>query len=198
MQRPRKPPSRWWYAFGVLPIVVGGAFIAVSLVDALEGLGDSLEQIELPGQKELHLELPGKYTVFYEHFSNVEGRIYDTGREEISGLDLSLISRATGGEIPLTSPGMSSTYSLEGRSGVAVSEFTIEEPGWYEFSGVYSEPRPAPQVVFAIGREFEKELIRTLLLMFAVMGGAALLGVGLWIWVYLKRKRFRESMSRGE
>ncbi len=78
-----RAPGRGWYALGCLPVVLGFmAFFAI-LVSQLPKMDDGLEQIVVPGARELRLE-PGEHTVFLEHRSVVDGKTYVV--DQISGL----------------------------------------------------------------------------------------------------------------
>jgi hypothetical protein len=161
----------------------------------LSGLADKLRQVVVPGNVELTLSKPGKYTIYYEYRSVVGTRIFST-EQSLPGLECHLVSRATGSSIPLSRVTGSSSYTLGGRSGVAVLDFAIDRAGAYELSAGYPEGREGPEVVLAIGQGF------TWGILIAVFGGLATvfgsMGAALAIAVItlLKRMRAERALKR--
>ena len=169
-------PSRLWYLLPV--VVVVGALLAMGafLTDRLSSLGDGLVQIVVPGKMELMLE-PGSYLVFHERRSTVDGRIFSV--EDVTDLGVTLASVA-GQPVALAPTSWSSSYELAGRSGSAVLEFEIENPGAYVLSAAYREGVAGPQTVLAVGRAFGSNLLLTVLgslvIVFAGLGLAIAIG----------------------
>ena len=163
-----------------------GAFLS----SRLSGLGEGLVQVVVPGEAELTLD-KGGYTIFHESRSTVDGRIYSV--DGISDLGVTLTS-AAGEPVTLTPTSMSSTYEFAGRSGAAVLEFDIENPGVYLLSVAYREGTTGPQTVLAVGKGLiSGGLVLTLLgalgLAFGGMGLAAAIG-----WrVFVKRGAARKA-----
>jgi hypothetical protein len=90
----------------------------------------------VPSSSDITLKQPGKYTVFYEYQSMVGNRIYSTG-EDISNIQVNLVSNDTGDEVPLSSASVNMTYTIGSRSGVGLFDFTIGQPASYELSASY-------------------------------------------------------------
>ena len=66
----------------------------------------------------------------------VDNRIYSTD-QDIPGIIVNIVSKDTGDEIPLSTPSTSSPYTIGGRSGIGLFDFSIDKPGIYEISASY-------------------------------------------------------------
>ena len=133
---------------------------------------DSLTQIVAPGRAELDLQ-PGRYTVFLEEQSTVNGTIYST-TQSVSGLACRASSVQNGSTVAMQKPTMSTSYSVGGRSGHSVLEFSIQQAGKYAVACDYGEGAKGPEVVVAVGSGVGETITRT------IVGGLAALfgGVG--------------------
>lgn len=179
------PPSRKWYLLAVLIFLAGMGAMALFLNARLTALGNQLIQIVVPGATDLRLAAPGTYTIFVEQNSVVDGRLYVGGNVS----DLRITVRAGDAAIPLTRVTGSSRYSFGGRSGLAVLEFAVAEPGIYRLSARYADDRTEPQVVLAIGRGFTGWLFTTIFAALAISFGGAAIALAIAIPVFLKRRR---------
>jgi hypothetical protein len=56
--------------------------------------------------------------------------VYSTG-EDVPSIQVNLVSRDTGSEIPLSNTSMNSTYTVGSRSGIGIFDFSIDKPGIY-------------------------------------------------------------------
>jgi hypothetical protein len=134
-------PSKWFYVVGIVVLIVGPVVSSVFLFSTIfSNLGNMAEipsvQVVVPGSSDITLSQEGKYTIFYEYRSLVGNRIYSTG-EEIPGLQINLVSKETGNEIPLSGASVNRTYTVGSRSGIGLLDFVIEQPGVYELSASY-------------------------------------------------------------
>ncbi|WP_143276020.1 hypothetical protein [Brevundimonas diminuta] len=184
----KKGPGRGWYAAAVLPVICGFAAMGVVLFTQLPKLDDGLEQIVVPGARELTLE-PGRHTVFLEYRSVVDGRVYAV--DQVAGLTVR-VEAADGAPVAVSAPMGSSTYSMGGRQGEAINVFSVERAGAYRISADY-DGQEGPQTVIAVGQGFMGQLFATVF-----MGlGAVFLGMALTvaavIGVYLARRRARRA-----
>jgi hypothetical protein len=102
-------------------------------------------QIVVPGSSDITLPQPGEYTIFYEYRSMVDNRIYSTD-QDIPAIIVNIVSTDTGDEIALTTPSTSSTYTIGGRSGIGLFDFSIDKPGIYEISASYPAARGQQEV----------------------------------------------------
>lgn len=176
-------PSRLWYLLAVAIFVAGMTGMGVFLSNRLASLGENLVQVVVPGQTEVALN-EGSYTIFHERQSTVDGRFFSF--DGIAGLGVTLTS-AEGEAIALTPPSTNSGYEFGGRSGTAVFEMEIVDPGVYLLSAAYRDA-VGPETVLAIGKEFGGDLFYVLFGAFAL----AITGVGLALAVawklFLKRR----------
>lgn len=185
-------PSRLWYLLAIAIFVAGMAGMGAFLSSQLSGLGDDLEQMVVPGEREFELEA-GSYTIFHERVSIVNGRIYNA---DGTGLGVTLTS-TSGAPVTLTLTSTSSSYEFAGRRGAAVLQFEIRTPGAYLLSAAYREGAAGPETVLAIGSGFAGNLLLTLLGAFAI----SLIGIGLGLFVgwgvfYRRREAGRANEGR--
>jgi hypothetical protein len=188
-QRTRIRPS-WWHCLWGLPFfLIGGGFFVYTLFHGIMHLTDSVTQIVVPGSKELNLQR-GRYSVFLEEQSIVNGKIYSTA-QSIDGLACRVSSVQNGAAVTIEKAGTSVSYSVNGRSGHSVLEFQIQQDGRYAFACVYGENSKGPEVVVAVGSGVGEAIFR------AVMGSLGALfggcGAGLIVVLVVVFKREREK-----
>jgi hypothetical protein len=188
-------PSRWYYGLAGLVFVAGWVLFALVLFKNLSGLADKLQQVVVPGNVELTLSKPGKYTIYYEHRSVVGPRIFST-EEAMPGLECRLVSRATGSNIPLSPVTASSSYTVGGRSGVAVLDFAVDRSGVYELSAAYPEGREGPEVVLAVGQGFTQGILIAVFGGLATVFGSMGAAVAIAVITFLKRMRAERALRR--
>jgi hypothetical protein len=164
-------PSRWYYALAMLLFIAGWVGFGVTLFKGLWGMEGKLQQVVVPGRTEITLRDKGTYTIFYEYNSVVGNKIYSTGKD-LSGLECTVISKATGARIPLVAATMSGTYELGSRAGKSVFEFNIPNAGLYELSAAYPEGSSGPEVVLAIGHDFATGMLSTIFGSLAIVFGS--------------------------
>ncbi|MFO7899102.1 MAG: hypothetical protein R6V58_08585, partial [Planctomycetota bacterium] len=100
---PRKKPNRIHYLIGAIIILVGMFIAARSIYKNIAGISNSLTRVVVPGQAEIELEEAGKYTIFHEYKTTIDGSVY-WSKQDLTGLRCRLLSKATGEEIPLRLP----------------------------------------------------------------------------------------------
>jgi hypothetical protein len=173
-------------------LLLGIGFFAYTLFHGLNHATDSLTQVVVPGKAELNL-LPGRYSVFLEEQSTVDGEIYST-TESVDGLACRVDSVQNGTKIAIEKPGMSTSYSVDGRSGHSVLEFPIQQSGRYTFACDYHENSKGPKVVVAVGSGVGEAIFRTVAVSLAAFfggGGACIIVV---LLVVFKRERMKKSI----
>jgi hypothetical protein len=184
-------PGRKWYLIAGAVFLLGMLLFGTFLFLRLHGLGDELPRFVVPGTSEFQLAEPGTYTIFHETGGVVDGRYYAAA--DISGLTVDVISAATGNSIPLEPPGASSTYELGGRSGSAILTFEISEPGPYRITGMYPDGRSEPAAVLAVGHNFGRKLVLTIVSGIAIAFGSFALAVLIAAVTFVKRRRARRG-----
>jgi hypothetical protein len=179
-------PGRWYYGLAALVFVGGWVLFGIFLWKNLSGIADQLQQVVVPGKASLNLPSPGKYTIYYEYESVVGSKVYSSG-QTLSGLEVTLVSAATGDEVALSRTDVDSTYSMGGRSGKAVFDFTIDRPGAYEFAAHYPEGEEGPEVVLAVGQGFTGRILVTVFGALGIVFGSMALAVAIAVITVVKR-----------
>jgi hypothetical protein len=115
--------------FGISVIVIGIALIITSLVIAVSNLlGESIK-FTTPNVILSELE-EGSYTVYYEHESVLDGQVFSTSTEDVSGLILRVVGEDERDIIIGPSNG-SSNYTINNRQGYSILSFDIMQLGNY-------------------------------------------------------------------
>ncbi len=196
-------PSRWFYVIGIVILVAGPAISSMFLFSAVFSTISVLTempstQIIVPGRSDVRLSEGGGYTIFYEHQSVVGNRVFST-TENIPGIQVTLTSKDTGSEIPLSRSSMSSSYSMGGRSGVSLFDFTIDRPGTYEIAASYPSSIQGPQIVLAIFPgsfvdrifgDISDIAIRGFVMIFVPFAA----GIAIIVVTYLKRRKAKRAI----
>ena len=183
----------WWHCLWGLPFaLIGGGFFVYTLFHGLTHVTDSLTQIVVPGSKELNLQ-QGRYSVFLEEESVVDGKVYST-TQSIDGLTCRVRSVQNGSSVAIENASMSTSYSVEGRSGHSVLEFSIQQSGQYTFACDYRENAKGQQVVVAVGSGVGEGIFQTVIgslaSFFGGFGGALLVV----LVVVFKRNRAKKLL----
>ncbi len=148
-----KRPSRWQYFTGTAIVLVTSA-LAMGLLFA--GLFLNLINIipemrmVMPGTHDIELDSAGKYTVFWEYQSFFEGVLYG-GQTSLSGMTMWLYDDNSN-LIEMSLSSGTSKYEANGRAGVSLAEFEIDEPGTYTIIADYKEGDSGSDIVLAISR----------------------------------------------
>jgi len=183
-----KAPSKKGYALagGILAIGIILCVVLLSLSLSSDNLD---EQVVVPGFKELTFDKEGTYTIFYEYRSVVDGKVYQTD-QSISGLQVLLEDKATNNPVELKNS-TSSTFNVNGREGVSVFTFDIDEPGTYVLSAWYDGSQDT-EVVLSVKEGFVQNL---LFIVFGVIsaGGLGFIAVVIFIWTYYKRAKYNRA-----
>lgn len=178
--QPGPGPSKPRLGYFLLAAVVGLGGVAAFvfyLLAGISGLTEEMIRVVVPGVHEVLLDRPGEYTVFRESPSAVGNQVYDY-EGPLPGLTCRLEGPA-GDEVPVRPARGSMTYSLGGRHGVSVLEFTLRRPGRYTFRAAYPPGKSAPPVVFTLAEGASGKIVKVVLvglaILLAAMGGAATL-----------------------
>ena len=151
-------------------------------------------QVVVPGSSDITLSQPGKYTVFYEYRSMVGNRVYSTG-ETIPSIQVNLVSKDTGDEVPLSSTSVNRTYAIGSRSGVGLLDFVIDQPGTYELSAPYPPPQRQEIVLAIIHTSVIEKILSsirgTVTSAIAIMFIPFVVGVAIIIITFIKRRKAR-------
>jgi hypothetical protein len=175
-------------------IVAGAGLFFYTVFHGITHATDSLTQIVVPGSAELHLQR-GLYTIFLEEESEVNGRIYSTV-QSVDGLGCRVISAENGSEITIGKPSMNTSYSVGGRSGHSVLEFSIQQVGRYTLACDYSENAKGPEVVVAVGSGVGGAISRTVGEGFVTFFGGNGAGLAVVLFVIVRRERAKKKLRQ--
>ena len=184
----------WWNCLWIVPLAgVGFGLFAYFLWTGIKQATSSLTQIVVPGEKDVAFLTPGRYTIFLEEESVVDGRIYSASGG-ISGLKCTVVSNSDSDQLPLRNPSTNVTYTLSGRSGRSVLQFNVTKSGTYTVACGYADGAGAPQTVIAVGTGTDTKifstLFRSLTAFFSTMAG----GIAIFLVVLARRDRCKRSL----
>ena len=167
-------------------IFVSGIIIFIIIL--ITGINASVNrintQVVVPGTEIVELKETGKYIMFFEYYSVIDGKVFETNN--INGLMCSIKSIKSGEYIKLNNSSGNSNYSIPGRKGESIFDFVIDESGKYEIKGFY-EKEKGEEAVLAIGKGFCMALFRTVSLSIAILFIS--IGVSGSILMYTLKKR---------
>jgi len=164
--------------------------IVLLVVDLFDSNPDT--RFVVPGTHELYFDDTGKYTLFYEYKSSVDGQVYSTS-EYLKGVVVSIESEDGTCLVPVSNTSGNMSYEIGSRAGKSLFEFEIEEPGTYIVTTEYRDGTSTPEVVFAIGPTFD--ILGNILRSFAIGFAGFVLGTIVLVWVFLKRRKVRNEMD---
>lgn len=188
MEKVIEAPSRSHYLLGIAVLVVGLVLFAILLRTPGKAIPPEI-QIIVPGARDLYLPEAGKYTIFYEYLSIIDGKTYSTG-ESLSPMLAGLQSRQYYKIFELSTPSRTMRYKEGGRAGVSDFEFEIESSGNYLFYTEYADDVSGSDVVFAIGK------LRTLSTTPVGLGtffGTLIIGGFIIVITFLNRRKTRKQ-----
>jgi hypothetical protein len=175
--------SPLWFVVAGLIALAGFAGALFYLMPRLGAADSRMIRVVVPGAAVLTLDKAGRYTIYHEKKSTVDGRYYAS--DTVNGLSLGLIAEATGASVKLTEPTTSANYTIGNKSGTSIYAFTIDRPGRYRLSATLAGGRGEPQAVLAIEQGMFGEMFSlifgTMAIAFAGLGVAgAIVLVVVW------------------
>lgn len=174
--------------------MIGVGFFVYTIFHGITHLTDSLTQVVVPGRAELNLQ-QGRYSVFLEEESMVNGKIYST-TQSVDGLVCRVNSVQNGTTIVIEKPSTSASYSTNGRSGHSVFEFPIQQNGKYAFACDYGETSKGPEVVVAVGSGVSEAIFRIVIVGLASFFGGSGAGLIVVLIVVLTREREKKRVRQ--
>jgi hypothetical protein len=187
-------PSRAYYGLAVVVFIAGWVLFGWFLFRNLSGISGKLQQVVVPGKVELALSKPGEYTIYHEYQSVVGSKIY-SAEKNLPGLDCALVSKTTGSKVALSPASVSSSYAVGSRSGVAVFDFRIDQPGVYELSAGYPEGQEGPEVVLAVGQGFAIGIVTTVFGGLAIVFGSMAAATAIALVTLIKRDKAKKQLK---
>ncbi len=180
--------SRAYYGLVFVAGAIGVLILCYYLYVNITSLSASLIRVAVPAETEIALPVADDYIVFHEYRGEFNGDRYSV-KPGVDDMDCSMESADTGERVTLRKPGGSYSYTIMGRSGVSVLEFTANSPGIYRFSCFYKDGSDGPFTVFTIGQGFFGELINIILGSLVIVAGSLVASTLLFVFVYEKRRR---------
>jgi hypothetical protein len=186
-------PSKVFYGISAVVLVAGIILFAVSLVTGITSAIHNINtRVVVPGVSDIELNQAGKYKIYFEKKSVLDGKVYHT--DDIDGLTIRLTNSNTGNPVELNNPSVSSNYSLGGREGTCIFEFEINEPGTYLMETNY-DSGTGKEAVIAIGKDFNRKLIISILLSILILFLSIPGSLVIFIITYLKRSKAIKQQS---
>jgi hypothetical protein len=190
-------PGKQWYALSVFILIVGIAVFSALLIEGISVMQRGSQRVVVPGTSDVTLSEQGKYAVYYEYNSVVDGEIYVTGRN-LSGLRCTLKDKATGQNIEVSAPSIKSNYSFKGYEGVSVLEFTIPKAGTYELNARYGENKQGQEVVLAINKGLGGKTVFIIIMGIIVFFSTLALAIIIFVLTIVKRRKAIDSFRSAD
>jgi hypothetical protein len=147
MKKESIKPGKWLYGLAGGIALLGILLTAFTTIFALKS-SSKMERIIIPGSQDIYFEETGKYIIYHEFKSELNGQYYYS--KSLQGLDCKVFKTENREEILITPNKTNSTYQFGEKEGRAISNFIIEEPGNYTISARFENN--GNQTVLAIGR----------------------------------------------
>lgn len=186
-------PGRWLYLLALIifgaGVVLGVALIVTSVIH-FRDLTHSFVRVVAPGTTTVHLKERGNYTIYYEYEGRVDGVTY-SGSETPPNMVVEITSVKSGEPVAVSSDN-GGTYTIGSRSGIAVMDFTIDEPGDYQIAARYSDGSSGGEVALAIGHGIARDIVLgvgSILGSFAIFCGASFVAFLIVVIVFVLRQR---------
>ena len=173
----------WVAAIFIAIAVPSGMLLATGITNLTSGL----VRFSAPGSATVILEEPGKYTLFHEYRSSLQGRLYD-GPAILPTMNFHV--NGPGGASPtIESSSGNFNYNIGNRAGYAVGSLDIDATGEYRITSVYVDA-PGDEVVLGLGRETEKSTLQTV---GGFIGLIAAGGLAFVVWFLIFIVRYSRS-----
>lgn len=119
------------YKWPIIFAVTGTVLLVLAVVKVITLVSDSGIHITGPGETTINIAQPGKYTLWHESRTFLDGRFLTFEDELPSGASISIRNSADGTTVPLRGAGTSSIES-GGTRRVSVARLDFDEPGEYD------------------------------------------------------------------
>lgn len=197
MQQERIRPGIVWYVIAGLINVICIVLFVLFLVGAIKCATDSIiTRVTAPGTASIEIDKAGKYTIYFEHDSVLDGKVYHTS--DISDILFTLTSKSTGEQIDLNSSLANTSYSINGRSGQSIFDFDVSEPGEYILETIY-DTGTGENAVLAVGRPFVYQMVMQIFLSIGSLFCAIIVPVVIFVITIIKRSNnkrlFRQNAA---
>lgn len=189
-----KKPSRIFYVLSFIVLLIGIVTFTIFLITGIKSsLNTISHQVIVPGKSIIELKDPGKYTIYFEYRSVIDGKVFES--DSMKGLRCTLMKTDTKELIKLESPSMNSNYSVSGRTGESIFVFKIDEAGEYELNAWY-ENGNTNESVLAIGKGFGMVVTRTVFGSIAIMFICIGTSIAIFLTTLIKRRNAEIQLKK--
>ena len=176
------------YIIGLLILIGTIAGFAFILISGIMGMLKGSQQVLVPGSAQITIAKPGDYQIAHEYHSVYKNTVMNTP-EEIPNLTVSLKRDDTGAEVPLK-PASGGTYSMGGREGVGLFDFTAPIAGSYTIEAHYADGSSEPQTVLSVNEGMTRKILAIVFGSISLMFGGLCSGPAIMLATFLlTRKR---------
>lgn len=193
MQQQKIRPGKVWYVVAGLILVIGIALFIFFVVGAIKSATDSIiTRVTAPGTESIEIDKAGKYTIYFEYDSVLDGKVYHTN--DISDMYFTLTNKSTGEHIDLDNSAVNASYSLNGRSGKSIFEFEVDEPGEYILKTEY-DTENGENAVLAVGHPFVTQMVLQIFLAIGSMFVATIVPIGIFVITLIRRGKSKKQVT---
>ncbi|MBV8082451.1 MAG: hypothetical protein JOY86_05645 [Candidatus Eremiobacteraeota bacterium] len=169
-----------WYAIGAAIMIGGVTWAVAGAFSDFKAMENAFQRFVVPGTSDLHIDQPGRYVIYYEYRSVVDGEVFAT--PESTDIKCTLADEA-GHALELVPTALNGEYAFNGYAGRAVEQFDAAQPGTFVIACDHASGKGerialavAPPVVI----DFIGEVFKRLAIAFLSLGiGLAILIVTL-------------------
>ncbi len=195
MEEVKVKPGKILYIISGIILLAGIIGFVIILFSGISSTVNTIgNRVVVPGSKEIVLDEPGKYTIYLESRSVVDGKVYERSGS-VDGLICSLLSIEDEQYIKLNNSTMNSSYTMPNHEGRSIFSFEINTPGKYRLKGWFEDEEDSNKVVLAVGKGFGTKLATTILSSIGIIFGSIFLSLGLFIFTFIKRRRIIEKKA---
>jgi hypothetical protein len=182
--------SRLGYVLAAICLTAGTSIAIWLAMSAYARLQNALTRVVVPGAIVLTLDEAGRYTIYHEPESVVDGQLY--AAPNIAGLHVA-VTGEDGKAVAVATPWISGSYAIGSHSGKSVWAFEIPAPGRYRLTAGYSAGQTEPQTVLAVGRDFFGRALATIFGAIGSVFAGFVAALVLALTTYLRRRRLRQT-----
>lgn len=183
-------PSKKMYGLAIGIFLVGTILLFFFFINS--GVFKQGERLIVPGESQFTLDSKGKYTIFNEYQSVFDGKVY-SNEQSIPGLHVALTD-PSGQTVELEPININSTYTLNGREGVGVLTFSVDEVGTYTMAGWYDNDTQATEVVVLIKKTFLSEVFIGI----GIFIGGFIFALIVFLWTFIKRRKATKTIPSAQ
>ena len=153
-------------------------------------------RFQMPGSHLIHYDQPQDVSIFYEHHSDFQGKVFDTSYTW-PNLDLTVTNTQSGESIPVKPSSGSTNYDLPSRSGYKVAQFYIPSAGEYRIATSDADASASPVVIMVGQLKVFSLVFGILIATFGLMASGACLVVAVILLIIglVRRRQYAKTQS---